>query len=150
MIIMLNPIGWAHSPFKTKDDINPKKYADRQGFDAIEGELEIEEEFEEGLTDIEGFSHIFVIFGFHKSEGFNLKPVPLLDDSPKGVFSTRSPHRPNPIGLTVMKVLGRQANILHVSGMDLIEDTPILDIKPYTPRDRKDDIKIGWLTGKIP
>lgn len=149
MVIILKPIGWAHSPFKTKEDIDPMKYADSQGFDAVEGELEIEEEFKEGLTDIDGFSHIFVIFGFHKSEGFKLKTVPLLDDSPRGVFATRSPHRPNPVGLSAMRIIARRDNVLHVSGMDLIEGTPVLDIKPYTPRDRKDSIKIGWLNGKI-
>ena len=149
MVILLKPIGRAHSPFKTKDDIDPKKYANKRGFDAVEGELEIEKEFEEGLADIEGFSHIFVLFAFHKSEGFKLKPLPLLDSTPRGVFSTRSPHRPNPIGLTIMKILERRGHILRVSGMDMIEGTPILDIKPYTPRDQKDPIEIGWLTDKI-
>ena len=149
MVITLKPIGLAHSPFKKKEDIDPKEFANRQGFEAVTGELEIAEEFEEGLTDIEGFSHIIVIFGFHKSKGFRLKPVPLLEEKPRGVFSTRSPHRPNPIGITVMKILERQTNVLRVSGMDLFEGTPILDIKPYTPRDKKENIKIGWLTGKI-
>jgi tRNA-Thr(GGU) m(6)t(6)A37 methyltransferase TsaA len=149
MIITLKPIGWAHSPFKTTADIDPMKYANSHGFDAVEGELEIEEEFQEGLSDIEGFSHIFVIFGFHKSETFKLKTIPLLEDTPKGIFSTRSPHRPNPLGLTVMRILERRANILHVAGMDLIDETPILDIKPYTSRDQKDNIKIGWLSDKI-
>jgi tRNA-Thr(GGU) m(6)t(6)A37 methyltransferase TsaA len=149
MVIMLRPIGRAHSPFKTKENIDPIKYANSQGFDAVEGELEIDEEFTEGLKDIEGFSHIYVIFGFHKSEGYKLHAVPLLDDNPRGVFSTRSPHRPNPIGLTVLRLIERQANILRVAGMDMIEGTPILDIKPYTPRDQKTDIKIGWLTERI-
>jgi tRNA-Thr(GGU) m(6)t(6)A37 methyltransferase TsaA len=149
MVIMLKPIGRIRSPFKTKEDIEPKKYATKQGFEKIEGELEIEDEFAPGLTDIDGFSHIFVIFGFHKSEGFKLKTIPLLDDTPRGVFATRSPHRPNPIGLTVLKVVEKKGNIIRVSGMDMIEGTPILDIKPYTPRDQKEDIRIGWLTDKI-
>ena len=149
MVILLKPIGRVHSPFKMKEDIEPGKYANKQGFDHIEGELEIEEEFADGLTDIEGFSHVFVIFGFHKSEGYKLLTIPFLDDTPRGVFATRSPHRPNPIGLTVLKVIDRQENTIRVSGMDMIEGTPILDIKPYTPRDQKEGIRIGWLTDKI-
>lgn len=149
MVVIFKPIGRVRSPFKKKEDIEPKKYADRQGFDLVEGELEIEPEFSEGLTDIDGFSHVFVIFGFHKSEGYRLLTVPFLDDTPRGVFATRSPHRPNPIGLTVLKIIERRENIIRVSGMDMIEGTPILDIKPYTPRDQKADIQIGWLTDKI-
>ncbi len=149
MVIILKSIGRVHSPFKKKEDIEPGKYANKQGFKKIEGELEIEEEFAQGLSDIEGFSHIFVIFAFHKSEGYKLLTIPLLGETPRGVFATRSPHRPNPIGLTVLKVIKRQGNIIRVSGMDMIEGTPIIDIKPYTPRDQKEGIQIGWLTDKI-
>jgi tRNA-Thr(GGU) m(6)t(6)A37 methyltransferase TsaA len=149
MVIIFKPIGQVHSPFKNKQEIEPKKFASSTGFDQIEGELEIDEEFSEGLSDIEDFSHIFVIFGFHKSEGYELLTTPLLDKTLRGVFATRSPHRPNPIGMTVLKIIERKNNILRVSGLDMIEGTPILDIKPYTPRDQKEDIKIGWLTNKI-
>ena len=149
MVIILKSIGRVHSPFKNKQDIDPTKFATSSGFDQIEGELEIEKKFSEGLTDIEGFSHVIVLFGFHKSEGYKLLATPFLDNTPRGVFSTRSSHRPNPIGMTVLKIIERKNNILRVSGMDMIEGTPILDIKPYTPRDRKEEIEIGWLTDKI-
>jgi len=124
----------------------PEKFATINGFDQIEGELEINDEFAEGLTDIEDFSHIIVIFGFHKAEGFKLLTTPFLDNTPRGVFATRSPHRPNPIGMTIVTIIERKHNILRVSGMDMFEGTPILDIKPYTQRDQKEEIEIGWLT----
>lgn len=149
MVIILKSIGRVHSPFKNKEDIEPEKFASRNGFDSIEGELEIDNEFSEGLTDIEEFSHVFVIFGFHKSEGYELLTTPFIDNTPRGVFATRSPHRPNPIGMTILKIIERKNNILRVSGMDMIEGTPILDIKPYTPRDQKEKIEIGWLTDKL-
>ncbi len=149
MNITFKAIGIVHSPLKKLEDIQPKKYADAQGFDSVQGELEIFKEYEDGLKDTEGFSHLIVLFSFHKSEGFRLHTRPLLDDTLRGVFSTRSPHRPNPIGLTIVKVIERKGNILKVAGVDMIEGTPILDIKPYTPRDQKSPIKSGWLEDKI-
>ncbi len=149
MEFKLKPIGIVHSPFKIKEDIDSKKYADSGGFDSVQGELELFKEFEDGLKDIEGFSHIVVLFAFHESEGYRLHTKPLLDDTLRGVFSTRSPNRPNPLGMTVVKVLKRKGNSLKVSGIDMIEGTPILDIKPYTSRDQKSHIKLGWLEQKI-
>ena len=149
MDIAFKAIGIVHSPFKKLEDIQSKKYADVQGFDSVEGELEIFKEYEAGLKDTEGFSHLIILFAFNKSEGFKLHTKPLLDDTLRGVFSTRSPHRPNPIGLTIVRVIERKGNILKVAGMDMIEGTPILDIKPYTPRDQKSPIKYGWLEDKI-
>ncbi len=149
MEFKLKPIGIVHSPFKKKEDIDSKKYANSGGFDSVQGELELFKEFEDGLKDIEGFSHIVVLFAFHESEGYRLHTKPLLDDTLRGVFSTRSPNRPNPLGMTVVKVLKRKGNSLKVSGIDMIEGTPILDIKPYTSRDQKSHIKLGWLEQKI-
>ena len=149
MKLEYKPIGVVHSPFKGRKDIQPKKYANARGFDHIQGELEIYEEYKDGLKDTEGFSHLMVLFAFHLSEGFNLHLFPLLEDKLRGVFSTRSSHRPNPIGLTIVKVLERRGNILKVSGVDMIEGTPILDIKPYTLRDQKSPLRLGWLEGKI-
>lgn len=149
MVIILKPIGRVHSPFRNKQDIKTEKFDTRMNFDQIEGELEIDEKFSEGLTDIEDFSHVIVIFGFHKSDGFELLSTSPHDKTPRGVFSTRSSHRPNPIGMTILKIIERKHNILHVSGIDMIEGTPILDIKPYTPRDQKEDIEFGWLSDKI-
>lgn len=149
MVIILKSIGQVHSPFKNKQDVKTEKLATRMDFNRIEGELEIKDEFSEGLTDIEDFSHVIVIFCFHKSEGFELLVTPPHDKTPRGVFATRSSHRPNPIGMTILKIIERKHNIIHVSGMDMIEGTPILDIKPYTPRDRKEEIETGLLTDKI-
>jgi tRNA-Thr(GGU) m(6)t(6)A37 methyltransferase TsaA len=142
-------IGIIHSPFKRKEDIDQKKFAYPDGFDPVQGELEIFKEYEDGLKDTEGFSHLIVIFAFHQSEGYKLHTKPFLDDTLRGVFSTRSPNRPNPLGMTVVKILERKRNVIKVAGVDMIEGTPILDIKPYTPRDQKSPIKLGWLEGKI-
>ena len=142
---MFKPIGTVHSPFKKREDIPAKKYAYPQGFDYVTGELELFKKYEKGLDDIQGFSHIIVLFIFHKSEGFRLHTKPLLDKTLRGVFSTRSPSRPNAIGLTVVKVLERKGNVLKVAGIDMLDGTPILDIKPYTPRDIKPDATFGWL-----
>jgi tRNA-Thr(GGU) m(6)t(6)A37 methyltransferase TsaA len=149
MKITLKPIGVVHSPFKKKGDINTHRYAHPEGFDHVEGELEIFRKYEAGLKDTEGFSHLIVIFAFHESEGYRLHTKPFLDDTLRGLFSTRSPHRPNPIGMTVVKVIERKGDILRVQGIDMIEGTPILDIKPYTPRDQKSSIKCGWLEDKM-
>jgi tRNA-Thr(GGU) m(6)t(6)A37 methyltransferase TsaA len=149
MEFKFKPIGIVHSPFQRNEDIDVKKFRDPQGFDPFRGELEIFKEYEEGLKDTEGFSHLIVIFAFHKSEGYRLRTKPLLEDKLRGVFSTRSPHRPNPLGLTVVKVLERDGPILKVSGIDMLEGTPILDIKPYTSRDQKFPIRLGWLGKKM-
>jgi len=149
MELKFKPIGVVHSPFKKIEDIQTKKYANAQGFDSIKGELEIFKEYEAGLKDTEGFSHLIVLYAFHKSKGFKLHTKPFLDEKLRGVFSTRSPHRPNPIGLTIVKIIERKGNVLKVGGMDMIEGTPILDIKPYTPRDQKSPLNLGWLEDKI-
>jgi len=149
MEIKLKPIGIIHSPFKKKEDMESKKYADSRGFDSIQGELEIFKEYEKGLKDVEGFSHLVVLFAFHKSEGYKLHTKPFLGGILRGVFATRSPNRPNPIGMTVVKALERNRNRLKVSGVDMIEGTPILDIKPFTSRDQKLRIKLGWLKEKM-
>ncbi len=149
MEFKLKSIGIVHSPFKKKKDIDSKKYADAGGFDSVRGELELFKEFEDGLKDIEGFSHLVILFAFHESEGYRLHTKPLLDETLRGVFSTRSPNRPNPLGMTVVKVIERKGASLKVSGIDMIEGTPILDIKPYTSRDKKSSIRLGWLEPKM-
>jgi tRNA-Thr(GGU) m(6)t(6)A37 methyltransferase TsaA len=145
MDIDLKPIGRVHSPFKRKADIRQDEYWTPEGFDAIRGELEIFPEFAPGLDSTEGFSHLIVLFAFHESGEAKLSALPPFETSEKGVFATRSPHRPNPLGMTVLRLLQRKGNILEVAGVDMIEGTPILDIKPYTPRDRKPDARFGWL-----
>jgi tRNA-Thr(GGU) m(6)t(6)A37 methyltransferase TsaA len=112
--------------------------------------MEIFKEFEEGLKDIEGFSHVIVIFWFHKSEGFRLLVETPWDDVLHGVFATRSPHRPCPLGLTIAELLTRQDNILEVTGLDAIDGTPLLDIKPHIPSiDERSVVRPGWLEAKL-
>jgi tRNA-Thr(GGU) m(6)t(6)A37 methyltransferase TsaA len=109
-----------------------------------EGILEIRPELEAGLTDIEGFSHLFVIWVFDRSEGFELVSTPPTDTRPHGVFATRTPFRPNPIALTVVELLRREGNRLHVRGVDMLDGTPILDIKPYLSGVPPERLRRGW------
>ena len=110
-----------------------------------EGVLKILPELEPGLTDIEGFSHLIVLWEFDRSEGFELVGTPPSDNRPHGVFATRSPRRPNPIGLTIVELLRREGPSLHVRGIDMLDGTPILDIKPYTSGVPQDALRRGWL-----
>jgi tRNA-Thr(GGU) m(6)t(6)A37 methyltransferase TsaA len=135
------PIGFVSSPYNDKTEI-PK------GFNAkhdAEGVLRIMPEFEPGLTDIEGFSHLFVLWEFHRSQSFDLIGIPPFDDRPHGVFATRSPRRPNPIGLTVVLLLRRENLLLHVQGVDMLDGTPILDLKPYLSSVPPEMLRRGWL-----
>lgn len=112
---------------------------------AAEGVLDISPEFEQGLADIEGFSHLIVIWLFDRSQGYELLGTPPSDNRPHGVFATRSPRRPNPIGLTVVELLRRDGRRLHVRGVDMLDSTPILDIKPYLSSVPAETLKRGWL-----
>lgn len=138
--IKLTPIGVIHSPYTEPADIHPL----RSRF--IKGSIEIFPEYAKGLKDIEGFSHIYVLWHFHLSEKVDLLTSPLMEPKPKrGTFATRTPHRPNHIGLTVVRLLKRERSILHIKGVDMVEGTPVLDLKPYTRRDRRSHIRLGWL-----
>lgn len=139
------PIGIVHSPFKRRDDIPREKSRDPHGFEDVFGEVEVFKNFEPGLDDIDGFSHLILIFVFHESLERKLYAHPPFDSKKRGIFATRSPHRPNPVGMTVVKLEGREKNILKISGLDMFEGTPILDIKPYTPREFKENAAFGWL-----
>jgi len=144
--IKLKPIGVVHSPFKEPSGV-PKDSTDGMDY---QGTVEIFPQYKDGLKDLDGFSHIMLLFYFHKSEYYHLISKSYLDDHPRGVFATRSPHRPNLIGLSVVKLLRIDDNILYVRGIDMIEETPVLDIKPYIPEfESNEGIKIGWLEGKI-
>ena len=135
------PIGFVRSPFKDKDEV-PKGLGAKH---EEEGTLEILPELEAGLTDIEGISHLFVIWVFHRSQGYELLGMPPCDDRPHGVFATRSPWRPNPIGLTVVALLRRDGPRLHVRGVDMLDGTPILDIKPHLSSVPLEKLRRGWL-----
>jgi tRNA-Thr(GGU) m(6)t(6)A37 methyltransferase TsaA len=135
------PIGFVRSPYSETKQI-PKGLGAKHD---VEGELEILPEFEQGLTDIDGFSHLYVIWAFDKSEGFDLFGKPPCDDLAHGVFATRSPRRPNPIALTVVELLGREGRYLRVRGVDMLDGTPILDIKPYLSNIPEEKLRRGWL-----
>jgi len=135
------PIGFVRSPHAKTEDI-PKGCGAKH---EAEGVLDILPEFEQGLTDIEGFSHLFVLWTFDRSEGFALLGTPPTDTRPHGVFATRSPRRPNPIGLTVVELLGRDGPRLRVRGVDMLDGTPILDIKPYLSSVAEEKLRRGWL-----
>jgi len=143
--IHYRPIGVIHSPFKEPSDapIQPR------AAEGIKGTVELFDEFKEGLTDLDGFSHIILIYHLHLSEGYSLKVKPFLDDTRRGLFATRAPRRPNPIGISVVPLIKIEGATLHVSNVDIVDGTPLLDIKPYIPEfDRETEIKVGWLTGK--
>jgi tRNA (adenine37-N6)-methyltransferase len=135
------PIGYVVSPY-TASAVIPKGLGVKHD---AEGILTILPEFEPGLADIEGFSHLFVIWFFDRSEGYDLVGCPPFERRPHGVFATRSPRRPNPIGLTVVELLRRENNSLHVRGVDMLNGTPILDIKPYMSSIPMESLRRGWL-----
>ena len=137
----MRPIGYVRSPYQQTKEI-PKGLGVRH---EAEGTLEILPEFALGLTDVEGFSHLFVIWAFDRSEGFQLLGTPPIDNRPHGVFATRSPRRPNPIGLTVVQLLHRNDAKLSVRGIDMLDGTPILDIKPYLSNIPPERLRRGWL-----
>jgi len=137
----MRPVGHVRTPFTDVSQV-PKGHGAEH---AAEGVLEILPEFEEGLTDIDGFSHLYVLWTFHRSEGWDLLGTPPTDTRPHGVFATRSPRRPNPIGLTVVELLAREGPRLRVRGVDMLDGTPILDIKPYLSSVPSERLRRGWL-----
>jgi tRNA-Thr(GGU) m(6)t(6)A37 methyltransferase TsaA len=134
-------IGHVSSPYENTSDVPKGLGAQHQA----EGVLRILPEYEAGLTDIDGFSHLFVLWEFSRSDGFELVGRPPCDDRAHGVFATRSPYRPNPIGLTVVELLRRDGPDLHVRGVDMLDGTPILDIKPYLSSVPEEKLRRGWL-----
>jgi len=140
--VELKVIGKIHSKYKTTNQ------APRQGNDEI-SKIEIYEEFAEGLTDIEGFSHLHIFYWLDRSQGYNLMVQSPWDTTPHGLFTTRSPHRPNPLAFTIVELIQRKDNILTVKGLDAIDNTPVIDIKPYVKKiDVKQDAVSGWLERK--
>lgn len=138
----MRPIGYVRSPYQSTGEV-PKGLGAQH---PAEGFLEILPEFEPGLQDIEGFSHLYVIWEFDRSDSpGDLVGIPPTDDRPHGVFATRSPRRPNPIGLTVVELLRRDGNRLHVKKIDMLDGTPILDIKPYLSNVPENELRRGWL-----
>jgi tRNA-Thr(GGU) m(6)t(6)A37 methyltransferase TsaA len=144
--IIFSPIGVIHSPFKELKGmpIQPRKSG------GAEATIEIYEKYIPALDDLDGFSHIYLLFHLHLSNKYDLKVIPFLDTQKRGLFSTRAPRRPNPIGLSIVNLQKIEKNILYIKDIDIIDGTPLLDIKPYVHSfDKQTDIKIGWLEGKI-
>ena len=140
------PIGIIHSPFKENVGI-PRQAA---GASDIKGTIEVFSEFADGLKSLDGFSHLVVIFHLHMVKNPSLKAHPPWDGREHGVFATRSPYRPNPIGVSVVRLEKLDKNILHISGIDMADGSPVLDIKPYVPDlNPTENIRIGWLTDKV-
>ena len=138
------PIGTIHSPF-TEPAGMPIQPAGAAG---VRGTIMIEEEFREGLRDLCGFSRIILLYAFHRSEGYSLEVIPFLDTVPHGIFATRAPRRPNAIGLSIVRLMGVNGCELAIEDVDVLDGTPLLDIKPYVPAfDCYPDEKSGWLAG---
>jgi tRNA-Thr(GGU) m(6)t(6)A37 methyltransferase TsaA len=136
----MRPIGVIHSPFTDKD-LTPIQSTRSQAV----GKVEVFSEFAEGLRGLEDFSHIILIYAFHQANGFTLQVKPFLDDQLHGLFATRYPCRPNPIGLSIVRLVSRRKNILDIEGVDMLDGTPVLDIKPYVPDfDVHTEVKTGW------
>ncbi len=136
------PIGHVHSPFKELAGmpIQPR------GAAAVEGEIVINPELAAGLKDIEGFSHLYLIYRLHRAAPCTLEVTPFMDNRPHGVFATRYPARPNPIGLSIVELIAVEENRLRIRGVDLLDGTPLLDIKPYIPAfDEVGPARSGWM-----
>ena len=139
------PIGIVHSPFRDVADMPIQPTAAR----GVAGTVAVDERYREGLRDVDGFSHLILIYHFHLSRGHSLLVKPFLDDAMRGVFATRAPRRPNPIGLSVVRFVRVEGPVLHVEDVDIVDGTPLLDIKPYVPLfDGRQDVKTGWLADR--
>jgi tRNA-Thr(GGU) m(6)t(6)A37 methyltransferase TsaA len=139
-----DPIGIVRSPFTSLEGMPLQTVA----ADGVTGRVEVLPELAEGLRDLVGFSHAWLLCDLHLTAGFETTVVPFLDDQPRSLFATRSPRRPNPIGLSLVRVLGVDGPTLHVEELDLLDGTPVLDIKPYVPLfDARETDRIGWFAG---
>ena len=144
--IRYKPIGIIHSPFKEPKG-TPIQPSAAKG---AEGTVEVFPEYAEGLKDVAGFSHIILVYHFHLSGRASLRVKPFMDDVERGLFAVRAPSRPNPIGLSVVRLVRVDENLIHVLDVDMVEGTPLLDIKPYVPEfDAGEDVRIGWLEERV-
>ncbi len=147
--IIFKPIGIIHSPFKDRNEIPKQPY---EGID-VKAKVEIFPEFLDGLKGLEKFSHIVLLFNFHLSQDYNLQVVPYREKHIKGVFATRSPHRPNQIGMSIVRLESIESNIINISNIDIIDGTPLLDIKPFIKEmdcfDIKDLHSSEWFNNKF-
>lgn len=141
--VTYEPIGVIHSPHTQLEGM-PIQPAGAAG---VKGWIEVDPRYEEGLRDLDGFSHVILLYHFHQSSGYQLTVKPFMDKTPRGLFSTRAPRRPNPIGLSIVRLVGLQGYRMEIENVDILDGTPLLDIKPYAPAfDRVDGVRSGWLT----
>ncbi len=141
----VQPIGVIHTPFTSRSEM-PIQAARSEAV----GRVEVYPEYAPGLQHLGGFSHIILVYWFHCACDFSLTVRPFLDDQPHGLFATRYPARPNPIGLSVVELVTIDGRILHVQGVDVLDGTPLLDIKPFVPAfDHREGAHVGWLTGRV-
>ena len=146
MGIVYKPIGIIHSPFNEPKGVPIQSTSAKR----IRGEVEIFQEYKEGLKDLDGFSHIILIYHFHLTKNFKLEVKPFMDNEFHGVFATRAPARPNPIGISIVHLIKIEDNILYIEDVDIVNGTPLLDVKPYVPQfDIKEVYKIGWLEKNV-
>lgn len=142
MRIEYKPIGIIHSPFNELEGMPIQPV----GAAGVMGSVEVFPEYEPGLKDLDGFSHLILLYHFHLSRNFKLQLVPFMDSNERGLFATRAPARPNPIGFSVVKLLNIEGGILYIENVDIVDGTPVLDIKPYVPEfDEQTGVRTGWL-----
>ena len=140
--ITFNPIGIIHTPYKETSDMPIQPVA----AEGVRGYIELFPEYAEGLSDLDGFSHIMLLYHFHKNEKYKLKVKPFMDKEERGLFATRAPRRPNGIGLSTVRLISIEGRILHIEQVDMLDETPLLDIKPFFQRfDNRHKTKAGWL-----
>ena len=145
-LISYKIIGYIRTPF-----LENKEVPIQSSFSSIEGEIELFPEYSKGLTDLDGFSHLILIYHFHKAGREQMEVVPFLDEKKRGVFSTRAPVRPNPIGISLVELLSidLSRNVLKIKGVDMLDSTPLLDIKPYIPLFDQRNAQTGWITNSL-
>ena len=144
--VRFTAIGKIRTPFESREGVPIQP----PGARGVLGRVEVDEAFREGLRDLEGFSHLVLLYHFHLSRGFDLTVKPFLDKTARGLFATRAPRRPNAIGLSVVRLVSIEDGILVVEGVDIVDGTPLLDIKPFVPDfdAPQGEVRTGWLQGK--
>jgi len=144
--ILIQPIGIIHTPYSDIKNMPIQPIAAT----GIKGYIELLPEYAEGLKDMEGFSHITLVYHFHKINGYDLITIPFMDDKPHGIFACKAPKRPNAIGISTVLLLGIDGNIIHIEQVDMLDGTPLIDIKPFYPRyDNRENVTTGWLEKNI-
>jgi tRNA-Thr(GGU) m(6)t(6)A37 methyltransferase TsaA len=144
--ISFTPIGMIHTQFTSVENI-PIQPSAAQG---VKGHIILDNKYIDGLSDLDGFSHCYLLYHFHQSNSYKLKVAPFLDEKPRGVFATRAPKRPNAIGLSLVKLTGIEGNRISIENVDILNGTPLLDIKPYIPEmENVQKVKLGWISDKL-